>query len=472
MLGRRSSCLSALLLTVLCVATVACGGGGSTSGAVAVNGGTGTVVVVVTDGPVDPSEFSHIFVTFTGITLLGDDGQVRIFDGNETVDLRDVEDTSTLLSVGRDVPEGDYEKIRLDVAEIELVSAHDGSSSFPKLPPKIDLNPRGGFHVEDGELVLVEVDMDAGKSIHIVETGNGGLRFRPVIFVDVLTGADDGKLVLLEGEVEQVGAAGFLLCDTHSVSREESGVRAMARRSGDDDEDFCVDVRVAGDTTFFDENGDPADLGDVDTGDHASVLGHFAPAGESLRFDAEVVMLGDDVLGLDGEVASEVGADDRFDLELDPGQGIVTDDGLLAVALQAGTRLFTRAGDELDPDDLAVGDPARALGVLALSSSDDDVLKAAAVVVDVEDDEAQLEGEIVDVQSGGARIVVDADGGSECVDVPGSADVFAITSDSGSAHVDAIDRSQLREGDVVSVFGEPGGGACLESDTVIVLDED
>ena len=486
------------LLLLAALGLVAGCGGSDTDAAVAVGGGGGTVIVVVTDGPVDPDAFSHIFVTFTGITLIGDDGQVRIFDGRETVDLRDVEDTSTLLSVGRDVPADDYEKIRLDVAEIELVSADDGSSSFPKLPPKIDLNPRGGFEVDDGETVLVQIDMDAGKSIHIVETGNGGLRFRPVIFVDILTGADPGKLVLLQGEVEEVDAGGFLLCDTHAVSRQQGGTRVMARRGDDDDDDddgddgddddddddgddgddddrddFCVDVRVDGDTSFFDENGDPADLGDVDAGDPASVLGRFEPAGEELRFEGEVVMLGDDVLALDGDVASEVGADDRFDLELDAGQGIVTDDGLLAIALQPGTRIFTREGDELDPEDLAVGDPARALGVLALSSSDDDVLKAGAVVVDVEaGDEAQIEGEITDVVGGGARILVDTEeSGSECVDVPSSADLFAITSDAGSAHVDAIDRSQLREGDQVSVFGEPDG-ECLEAETVIVLDEE
>jgi hypothetical protein len=450
---------SFLSLAPLALALAGCGG--DTDAAVAVGGGGGTVVVVVTDGPVDPESFSHIFVTFTGITLIGEDGQVDVFDGRETVDLRDVEDTSTLLGVGRDVPAGDYQKIRLDVEEIELVSVSDGSSSFPKLPPKIDLNPRGGFHVDAGETVLVQIDMDAGKSIHIVETGNGGLRFRPVVFVDILSGGD-GKLVLLHGVVEAIGPESFLLCDTHTVTR---------RASGSDDD--CVSVRVDSDTSFFDESGDPTELASLDTGDAANVLGRFAPQGDELLFDAEVVQLGDDAVALDGDVASPAGGDGRFALELDPGQGIVTDDGLLAVQLQPGTRLFARDGEELEPEALEIGDAARVLGVLSLSSSDDDVLKAAAVLVDVEggtQDDA-LEGEISSVSSGGARIAVDDEAsGNTCVNVPSSARVFLVTSNGSGAEVGAIDRSQLRVGDEVSVFGSPGGD-CFDAETVIVVDE-
>jgi hypothetical protein len=55
------------------------------------------------------------------------------------------------------------------------------------------------------------------------------------------------------------------------------------------------------------------------------------------------------------------------------------------------------------------------------------------------------------------------------VDVPASADVFSVSSDGGSAHVDAIDRSQLAVADEVSAFGVQGA-SCLQASTVIVLD--
>jgi hypothetical protein len=117
------------------------------------------------DGPVDPDEFSHIYLTFTGITLIGPDGRVSIFEGEDTIDLREIEDASTLVTLGRDVPARPYEKIRLDVTKIELVPADGGEPIFPKLPPKIDLNPRETFHVHPGELLIVQIDVDAGKSI-------------------------------------------------------------------------------------------------------------------------------------------------------------------------------------------------------------------------------------------------------------------------------------------------------------------
>ena len=386
------------LLAVLALLS-ACGGGGSGGGSVS-SGGNGSVAVLVTDGPVDPDDFSHIFVTFSAITLIGPDGQVEIFDGEETLDLRELEDASTLVTLGRDVPAGHYEKIRLDVSEIELVPADGGPSIFPKLPPKIDLNPRGSFVVEPGELLLVQIDMDAGKSIHVVETGHGGFRFRPVIFVDILNGAHDGKLVLLRGVVDEVGDDSLLLCETHPVSKPLGATRSTERRHDDDDDDdqgedegeddddhgedddHCAEVAVDADTSLFDASADPIELADVEAGDQASVLGRFLRDGdEDLDFLAEVVLLGDDVLAVDGEVSEEVDAQDRFELELDPGQGIVTDDGLLRVQLQDGTKLFERSGDPLDPEDIAVGDAARAVGVLALSSSSDDLLKAAWVML-------------------------------------------------------------------------------------------
>jgi hypothetical protein len=476
-------CLPARLVGFTLLALLlACGGGGGGSSGGGGGGDTGSVAVLLTDGPVDPHEFSHIFVTFTEITLIGDSGHVTIFEGEETIDLRDLEDASTLVTLGRDVPARLYEKIRLDVSEIELVPADGGDSIFPKLPPKLDLNPRGTFRVGPGGLLIVQIDMDAGKSIHVVETGAGGFIFRPVVFVDVLNGPRDGKLVLLRGEVEEIGGNGFLVCDTHKVWKAAGATRTMAttrdtgRRDGDDDRhDRCVDVAVDDDTSLFDASGDPIELDALATGDRPWVLGRFTrDFDDGLDLGAEVVQLGDDVLAVDGEVASEVDADDRFDLELEPGQGIVTDDGLLAIQLQDGSKVFRRTGEPLEPDDIEVGDLARAVGVLALSSSEDDALKAAWVVLDLAAAEtSRIEGRIVDVEGGGARIGVETDDGTLCVDVPADARVLAVFHDDDDAGTEEIARSQLAEGDSVSAFGEEGA-PCFVADAVIVFkgDED
>lgn len=471
---RVASALFAVCLGGALALLAACGGG---SGGGSVSAGTGSVAVLFTDGPVDPDEFSHIYVTLTGITLIGPDGHVSIFEGSDTIDLRAVEDTSTLVTLGRDVPAQSYEKIRLDVSEIELVPADGGASIFPKLPPKIDLNPRGSFRVHPDELLVIQIDMDAEKSIHIVEAGNSEkFNFRPVVFVDILNVPLPGKLVLLTGMVEEVGADQFLLCDTHPVSHSSSEGRVMELATSDfddgpgddaedDREDFCVDVQVDGDTSFFDEDGDPGVFAGLLVGDRAWVLGRFLHDGdEHLDFLAEVVQEGDDVVAVDGTALSVVGMDDRFELEPDPGQDV---DDVLEIQLQDGTKLFRRNGDEIQSGDILVGDPASAVGVL--SSIEDDLLKAAWVVIGPAGTD-RTSGEITAVAGGGAQLDLDTAEGPVCVDVPGDARVFEVTLGDETASAEDIDRSALQVGDSVSVFGV-AGGPCFVAETVVVFEE-
>ena len=69
---------------------------------------------------------------------------------------------------------GTYHKIRLHVTEVELVK--EGQEPvITKLPAngKVDLNPRGTFEVIAGGHLMIELDVDAEKSIHPVNKGNG-----------------------------------------------------------------------------------------------------------------------------------------------------------------------------------------------------------------------------------------------------------------------------------------------------------
>lgn len=470
----------------LCTASLfgaACGGGGGGGGGAGGGSNVGSVAVLLTDGPVDPDTFQNIFLSITRITLIGEPGQVVIFQGREVVDLRDMEDVSHFFALGRKVPAGTYSKMRLDVDEIELVPADGSPSIFPKLPPKIDLNPQGDFRVLPGRMLVVQVDVDGGKSLLIIGKGNGGVNFRPVIFADILSQPKPGKLLLLRGVIEEVNASdgSFLLCDTHAVSRPEGSSRTTLMERPDDDggqpgdgdeddrDDFCVRIVSGPDTSYFDVAGDPTDFDALSVGDPAAVLGRFQRFDdEKLVFDAEVVQLGDRTLAVDGVVLSEVDADGRFRIELDPGQGIVTDDGTLLIELQAGSKVFRRRGDPLEPEDIQVGDPVRASGVLALSSMSEDLFKAAFVVVDVAAMETQrLSGVIASVESNGASLELDTDAGSQCVNVPAGARVFRVTLDDGQGSAEAIDRSQLQVGDQVDVFGFANG--CFQAETVIVF---
>lgn len=479
-----SRVLQLVLLATLGLAVACSGGGGSGGGGgVASSGGTGSVGVLVTDGPVDPDQFSSILVTFTKIILISDSGQVCIFSGRETIDLRDFEDVGKLVAVGREVPARRFDKIRLLIEDIELVPADGGPSIHPKLPPKLDLNPQKTIHVKPGHLLLLQIDFDAGNSIQIVEKGNGGFNFRPVVIADIVDVRFPGKLVLLEGIVEELDLdeGTFLLCKTrHAVSRPEGDDRIT--RSEDEDEndpddrdDFCVKVTTTDDTSIFDESGDPADLDVLMNGEEASVLGRFVghedhdDHDEALVFRAEVIQDGPPgtARAIDGEVLTEVDADGRFQIEVDAGQGFGPGT-VLTVQLQEGTGIFSRKGQRLDEGDITPGEPVRVVGVLVISNVEDDFLKASVVVLDVEAMTGErISGEITSVSLGGARLEVETDEGSRCVDVPAEARVFAVTVDGDEAEAKAIDRSDLKPGDQVTVFGVPNG--CLEARTVIAF---
>lgn len=451
---------------------MACGGGGEDRTAE----GTGSVGLVLTDGPVDSDEFQKILVTFTEIVLIGDSGHFTIFEDarGKTVDLRELEDVSKLVAVGRDVPARTFSKIRLVVTEIELVPADGRGSIFPKLPPKLDLNARQTLRVRPGQLLLVQVDMDANKSIHIVETGSGKYVFRPVVFVDVIRGPILGKLVLLEGEVRDLDLQdeSFLLCNTHSISRPYAGDRITEHpEERPAAEDFCVEVLVLDDTSIFDENGDPAELSALSNGDDASVLGRFARgSGEALVFEAEVIQQGSPgtAWAIDGVVLSPV-TDSRFDMDVDAGQGFVPGTQL-AVELQAGTKIFSRRGQELMEDDIGPDLPVRSVGVLVIGV--EDFLKASVIVLDLESaTREKVFGEIVSKESAGARIELrTADDQIVCADISEQAEVFLLVLEDDGGSFEMIDRADLTVGDDVAVFGLPDDSdGCLDAEKVIVF---
>jgi hypothetical protein len=244
-----------------------------------VTGATGSVGLLLTDAPADPSLFSEINATLERVELLGgDSGRVSLFDGPaETVDLLKLRNESVPFTFRDDVPVGTYCKVRLTLARpngLELVLAADGSSHFPKLPGngKLDLLARDCFTVAPGASVTLQLDMDAGHSIHIVETGGKTeYNFRPVVFIDVINRDFSGKLVRLEGVIADIDAAdqSLLLCNalpTHESSRAH-----------------CAEVELGPDSAFFDNltlEGAAAPLADLlldaNLGHRAAVVGRVS----------------------------------------------------------------------------------------------------------------------------------------------------------------------------------------------------
>ncbi len=361
---------------------IGCGdsGGGSSSAST----GTGRVALALTDGPTD--EFSQVLVTVLRIDLLpGEDDSNRetIFEGRETFDLLALENVVEPFAIAEDVPAGTYSKLRMRIAEIELIRVlADGSteSVFPRLPggERIDLNPRGGFEVRPGETLAVQLDVDARRSIQIVGTGNGRYQFRPQVFVDVMNVDRVSRLVSVEGVIDEIDDAS----EPYRLRVCEIAVEYRDRTTQSDE--HCLPVFVDEDTSIFDDSGLSVVRDDLRVGDRVAVLGRYAEDEQSrFAIDAEVIELGgsDAFLTLTGVVTSCFCVPtETIVVELDPGQGFA-EGTVLDVSLTEGTRIFNRAGEELAPEDIEEFDRVEVDGVLFLSNGEPDELRAAILFV-------------------------------------------------------------------------------------------
>ena len=321
------------LVSLAALIFAACGGGGSSS--TSAGAGTGSVAIAMTDGPAE--EFDEIIVSVVKIELFSDSGRVTVFEGDKIFNLLDLTDEAEMFAIRNEVPAGSYSKIRLTLTEIELIKRDaDGNiveQEYPKLPGngKLDLVPRGEFRVLPGETLLLQIDMDANKSIHIVGTGSGKYQFRPVVFVDVMTEALYRKLVRVHGVVRAIDGSDqeFSLCET------DIPVRIHDDRA-DDNSLSCIQVDVVDTTSIFDEQGQLVGFADLTEGEQATVYGNFRrdardddddrddrhddsyhPELDDLELVAVVVEMGPEgtFQQLKGVAQSAVDAADRFTLD-------------------------------------------------------------------------------------------------------------------------------------------------------------
>jgi hypothetical protein len=422
----------------------------------------------------------------TKVELLGAQGHFTLFEGRRVFDLLSMRDDARLLSLGHEVPAGDWSKIRLHVEEVRLIRlvAENDAGTIVDCPPdvtpdpgfvcesirpkvggngKIDLNPRGPITVRPGELVFVQLDLDAQKSIHIVETGSGRFIFRPVVFVDLFAVRPD-RLVRIEGTIAEIDLAAqkLLVCRTHLVfranARQDEGARSR-----------CVDVRVGAGTSIFDSDGQPAVLGDLAVNDEIAAVGRFRiGTGETLVFDALWIQQGgfDAGIAVTGELLSGV-VGGEFTIAPDPDGPIEAEE--LTVRLLPGAKLFNRAGEPLAPSDLQPGLRVRAFGVLA--GTDPERLDASLVFVRARADLARLHGTVTqrfDAAAGTLVIqaVTPTSVGPACVAIGSGDDVFRIIDQGDQLLSDRIAPSDLQVGEVVDVFGQPAA-PCFDADTVI-----
>ena len=397
---------AAFAVITLVTALVSCGGSGG--GSSDTSQGKGTVGILLTDKPADPALFSAIIASIRRVELMGseENGPVTLYSGPvKEFDLLRLKNESIPLVFKDNVPAGTYCKIRLILSDLELVLADDTPNDstdndieHPKLPGngKLDLVARDCFNVVDGEVLTLQLDIDAGKSIHII-ANKKGFNFRPVIFVDVVNQDFDSKLVRLSGKITEIDSdqQSLLLC--HAIPHESMNNLG------------CVKVRFNTDySAFFDSNapwdGAPRAISDLlvktNVGEQLTVVG-WAESGAKadndddkpaeyyplLHLDALVAELGE-FLQVQGEVAEIPDDTGVFAMTVSSGPVKIDSTDTLNVMLQPGdsdingTRIVSKSGVLLEPADIEKFQPVQVDGVLQVIQDSDLLLKSALVIID------------------------------------------------------------------------------------------
>ena len=469
------------------VTLAACGGGGDSSSADTSTSPTpqgpttGAVAVLLTDAPTDA--FCEIRATVESIDLLSDTGgPTNVFVGPETVNLLDLRNYTDFFSIDPVVPVGTYSKVRMTLSDLALVECDaagvpeaEAMWEHPRLPGngKLDLNPRGTFQVVGGETLVIELDMDMNKSLHLHQTGNGRWQFRPVVFVTIRP--DDTKLVRVFGRVENLGATSFELCPVEPVSSMDDDQPAPSTE--------CIDVFTDADTGIFDETGTPVDMSAVANDDLLTAIGFLGLYDDGdgdtrlddLRLNAAVLELGalDTFERILGAVVAAPGTNGIFEFDAVPLDLPAT--GVFDVLLQPGTRIFALgSNDELGATALQPGTTGEVNGVFTDPVTSGEPLKSSLVVLDLDTtpDVALLDGSITAIDAtvpATPKLTINATGVTgQCVTTDATTRYLQITESGSASETAEILPSSLAVGNSVDVYGttDAVNAGCVLADTI------
>ncbi len=399
MRGRVLRAIYSLLLVAVPITflLVSCGGGGSGGSSSATgSSGSGSVALLLADGPAD--DYDQIFITITEVSLIPPEGRGRspvvIFrnPAGIEVDLLDLRDEDYLLTVNRRVPAGIYEKIRLQISNVDPVGGPCISLRLPS--GKIDLNPRGFIEVVPNRTLSIRLDVDANKSINVSASCN----FRPVVFVDIEQGAPVRACPrIISGTISRIVKRGGVIVGFELE---------LAGRRGE------LEVRVTDDTAVFDQNGEfgGRELLNNQKNEQVKVRGRLDDEG---RLQASVVVLGQvlEVKGkVDGLVDDSTGVD-LFPFTPSPGEELV---GRRDVEVADETLILIGCDTEVGKEAIQAGMTAKVIGK-SVSTNGPDVLRSVVIFLRAR----EVSGEIV-------SIVDEVDGKTVTVEqeLGGQVDVF------------------------------------------------
>ena len=447
-----------ILLSVLvsCSAT----DGNNTTGASAE---TGRVTLLVTDGVTD--DFDEVNLTVKSISFIGeDDGhETIVFDESRVINLLALQNYSDWL-ITAVIPAGIYEKIRMEVTQVELVK--EGQAPIiTKLPAngKVDLNPQGTFEVFAGEDLMIQLDVDAEKSIHTIKKGNGeySYNFRPVVFVNIM-GVDDLKLVLLDGKVLARTEAGFQLCDAQDLEINDN----------------CLAVSISGNTVVQDDLIEVVPAANLVDGDIVTVLGKAS----SKNIDAlHIVIEAKDKkvsdLALFNGVATSDFDVDHFTMDAEIDDDVVIQPLTLAALTVAlvegsGVRVFDKNGNIVKAETIVVGTDVDVFGKAEPDLSTVSKVKMAFGIIDNDEIDNKISGTIAAINKTESQITVTAVNyngfdGDVCVDINETIIlILGIVDKKVVAKEITINELQIEM--PIDVYGQDNGLSCVAADVILV----
>jgi Domain of unknown function (DUF4382) len=231
-------------------------------------------------------------MTVSEIRFLSAGGQdILVLDEPKQIDFLALSNFSEVLTK-REVVAGTYSKIRLILDSLTLVQTDtSGNDTFTDVPlqglQKIDINPQGPFQVRAGEDIVIHVDLDLNRSIHIVQTGNSNrVNFRPVIFATITAQPAFDKLFRVEGTIDTIdtNAGTFTVCDIRHVSDDGSHMPNPM--------EVCVFTDPDSGTHYFDLDSNPSSAGELAANDQVVMYGKFDPTKPDDTFVPAVVARG------------------------------------------------------------------------------------------------------------------------------------------------------------------------------------
>ena len=158
-----------------------CGGSSSSS-----DSSTGTVVLSLTDAPIDYDNVTGVYITFVALRYQYAEDEDNWEDIDltvpRTINLLELQDGRTTLLNQVDLPAGDISHIRfvLDI-ENSFITFTDGTDAPLEVSSgeQTGYKAIGGFTIPAGGTVQITADFDAEKSV--TATGNGRYLLNPTI---------------------------------------------------------------------------------------------------------------------------------------------------------------------------------------------------------------------------------------------------------------------------------------------------